>query len=271
MRVIAAIDTSPTARPVLEVAPAIARLFDARAEALHVDEGESRTALAAAEAAGLPLAVVSAPTVERLVAAGRSDDVAALVLGARGAPGDGRPAGHTALELITRLAKPIVVVPTDTPVPFRLRRALVPLDGTQATAAALDETIRLTRRAEIELLVLHVYDEDSLPLFTDQPQHELASFGREFLARCCSACAPDELTFELRVGDPAEHCLGLAAEREVDLIALAWARALSGGRAAVVRELLARSRVPVLLIPIDQPTTTQPARAGGGADDSRDD
>lgn len=255
MKVVAAIDASPTARHVLDVAPSIAQLFGARAEALHVDEGESGAALATAEAAGFPLVVVSGPPVACLIAAGAASDVSALVLGARGASADGRPAGDTALEVITALAMPIVVVPPDTPVPFRLRRILVPLDGTQATATALDETIRLTRRAEIELLVLHVYDEDSLPLFTDQPQHELASFGDEFLARSCGACPADELTFELRVGDPAEHCLRLTAGREADLVALAWSRDLAGGRAAVVRTLLARAQVPVLLVPIDGAAT----------------
>lgn len=99
--------------------------------------------------------------------------------------------------------------------------------------------------------MLHVYDEASLPLFSDQPQHELASFGHEFLARCCGASPADELTFELRVGDPAEHCLRLAARLQADLVALAWSQDLAGGRAAVVRTLLARSRVPVLLLPID--------------------
>lgn len=262
MKVVAAIDASPTARRVLEVAPSIARLFGAGAEALHVDEGESATARAAAGTAGFPLAVVSGPPVERLVAAGAAGEVAALVLGARGAPADGQPPGHTALEVITALGKPIVVVPGATPTPFRLRRALVPHDGTPATATALHETIRLTRRAGVELVVLHVHDPLHLPLFTDQPQHEHASFEREFLARSCSACPADELTFEWRVGDPAEHCLRLSALHDVDLVALAWSRNLSGGRGDVVRELLARSLVPVLLIPIE--ADDDPAGASRG-------
>lgn len=258
MKVLAAIDSSPTATRVLDVAPAIARLFAARAEALHVDEGETGAAVAAAEAAGLPVAVVSGPTVERLVAAGRADRVAALLVG--GAPEGGRPLGHTALEVITALEKPIVVVPGDTLTPFRLRRVLVPHDGTQVTATALEETIGLTRRAGIELVVLHVHDPLHLPLFTDQPQHELASFGREFLARSCSACPVDELTFEWRVGDPAEHSLLFSAEHEADLVALAWSQKLRDGRAAVVREVLGRSRIPVLLIPIPagHPAVTGP-------------
>lgn len=45
-----------------------------------------------------------------------------------------------------------------------------------------------------------------------------------------------------------------------DLIALGWSQELAGGGAAVVREALERSRVPVLLVPVGAPIAMAAAR-----------
>jgi nucleotide-binding universal stress UspA family protein len=125
---------------------------------------------------------------------------------------------------------------------------LVPLDGTSVTATALTETIALARDAEVEVNVLHVHEEDSLPLFSEQPQHETESWAREFLARYCPTADLGRL--HLRVGRPSEHVVRVAQETDTDLIALGWAQDFSPGRAAVVREALERSRISVLLVPV---------------------
>lgn len=53
------------------------------------------------------------------------------------------------------------------------------------------------------------------------------------------------------------------------MIALGWAQELAEGRAAVVREALERSRVPVLLVPVaaqvDVAADGLSARLGAGA------
>jgi nucleotide-binding universal stress UspA family protein len=247
--VIAAIDNSAAASPVLAAAGAFASLLGSHVEALHVRENGCRPAAAVARHAGLALQEVADPTVESLCSAACRDEVSALVLGARAAPTGLRPAGHVALELITSIAKPLLVVPPQARPPFRLRRALVPLDGTRAAADALDRVADLVRNAEIEVVALHVHEAAAVPPFSDQPQHETAAWCTEFLARH----VPELDTagrLELRVGVPRESVLDVAAEVEADLIALGWSQDLSPGRAAVVREALTRSTVPVLLVPV---------------------
>ena len=215
-------------------------------EALHVREDGDWRAAAAARAAGVVLREVTDPTAESLVQAAEDREVSALVLGARGFPVGQHPAGHVALEVITSLKKPLVVVPPEVRLPIRLRRTLVPLDGTRVTAAALRETIELVCGSDVEVVALHVFDRESPPPFADQPQHELEAWGREFLARYCR----HGVRLEARVGVAGEHVLEVAAEVDADMIALGWAQDLSPGHAAVVREVLARSRVPVLLVPL---------------------
>jgi nucleotide-binding universal stress UspA family protein len=248
-RVVAAIDSSAAAQPVLATAAAMAALLGAELEALHVREDGDLAPRAQAGAAGVPLRTVRGPTVPSLVEAAKPADVVTMVLGARGTPAGRRPAGHTALEVATVLSKPLVIVPPSLAHPGRLLRLLVPLDGSAATAAALRGTIEFARGCALEVVVLHVQDEASLPPFEDQPQHETAAWASEFVARHCP-CPPEELQLELRVGSPPDYVVRVAEEADVDLVALGWSQDLSEGRAAVVRETLAKSAVPVLLVPV---------------------
>jgi nucleotide-binding universal stress UspA family protein len=82
--------------------------------------------------------------------------VAALVLGARGIHGGAQPAGRTALQVITQVSKPVLVVPPHAEPRQSLARILVPLDGTTDTAHALREIITLAHAHRLEILVLHV-------------------------------------------------------------------------------------------------------------------
>lgn len=262
MKVIAAIDRSAAARPVLAAAGAVARMFGASLEALHVREGPDEAARAAARAADAELHVVEGPPPEEIARAGRRDDVAAVVLGARATRGGSRPAGHTSLEVITSVRKPVVVVPPGAAVPETLTRILVPLDGTMEGAEAVQGAIDIACRADVELVVAHVHDEPHLPMFDDQPQHETDAWAREFLARYCPEAA-DRARLELRVGIPAREVLGLASETGCDLVVVAWSQDLSAGRARVVRELLERSEVPVLLIPVEEGGAARRGRIAG--------
>ena len=246
--ILAAIDNSAAARPVLAVATALGDLLGLEVEALHAREDGERGARAAAEAAGVPLSSTTEAVVPALVKAGSSKRVVGVVLGARGADTGRRPAGHVALELALSLPKMLVVVPPAAPVPSEIRRILVPLNGRRTTAVALAETLMLASRQEVELVVLHVHDEESLPLFTDQRQHELDSWAQEFLRRHCPY--PENVRVEVRIGIPGENVLKVAEETSADLIALGWSQDLSPGRAAVVREVLERSTIPVLLVPV---------------------
>jgi nucleotide-binding universal stress UspA family protein len=115
------------------------------------------------------------------------------------------------------------------------------------------------------VVVLHVHDEDSLPAFTDQPQHETSAWVDEFLARYCPWGVGD-VRFEICVGRPDEEVLRTAEETGADLIALGWSRSLAGGRGPIVRAVLERGRVPVLLIPVDVVRRASSARGFASAD-----
>jgi nucleotide-binding universal stress UspA family protein len=244
--ILAALDNSAAARPVLSAAAAVAGLVGAAVDAVHAPEDGYRTARAAADAAGVPLRVTSTSGVGGLLEAAADDAVAMLVLGARATQAGRRPAGHVALELARSVRKPVVLVPPDTPVPVRLGRILVPLDGTSVTDEALAATVRLACRAEVDVIALHVYDYADLPLFSDQPHHEADAWAREFLRRHCPR--PELVTLETRAGVPAEHVLRVARDDGADMVALGWSRRLEEGHATVVRDVVAGSPIPVLLV-----------------------
>jgi nucleotide-binding universal stress UspA family protein len=247
-KVLAAIDNSSAARSVLAVARTLADLLAVDVEAVHVREDGERNAQAAAAAAGVPFRSTAKPVIAALAEEGRAQDVLAVVLGARGVRSGRRPAGHVALELALSLPKPLVVVPPEARLPDGFRRILVPLNGRRTSAVALSETLVFASKQAIELVVLHVHDEGTIPLFSDQRQHELESWGREFLRRHCPH--PAHVRLEVRIGSPSESVLQVADETASDLIALGWSQDLSAGHAAVVRAVLERSSVPVLLVPV---------------------
>lgn len=260
-KIIAAIDNSLAAQPTISTALAIGRLFDAEVELLHVATDGQRTVRSAADAAGLPLRTATGPVVERLVAAGQAHDVAALVIGARGTPAGSRPLGSTALTTATSLEKPVVVVPPDARPPAAFKRVLLPVEGDPSAAFRPRAVVELARDAEVDVLVLHVHTEDSLPAFTDQPQHEQQAWAREFLRRYCP-WGIGAVHLETRVGRVDELVLRAAEETRAELIILAWAQELAAGRAPVVRAVLGRGHAPVMLVPV---TVSAEVRGRGGA------
>jgi nucleotide-binding universal stress UspA family protein len=257
--VLAAIDNSPAARSVIAMAQSLGRVFDAKVEAIHVGEGKNRIAVAAAQAAGLELQTIDGPAVPALVAAAQDDAVATLVVGTRSLPVAGRAIGSTAIDVITSLLKPVVVVPPNSRPVDTLDRVLVPLEGTPATSLAPRALIELGTDANVEIIVLHVHSERTLPAFTDQPQHEAAAWREEFVARYCP-WGIGKVTMQVRLGRREEEILRAAAETEADLVALGWAQELAAGRAPVVREVLERGHTPVMLVPLHLASTPSPRK-----------
>jgi nucleotide-binding universal stress UspA family protein len=245
---------------VLWVAAAIADLYGATVEGVHV--GEDHAALAAAaQDAGVALRTVAGRPVEALARSAAAEDVVAVVIGARGARAGKRPTGSTALRLITMLRKPVVVVPPAAAPGRRIESVLVPLDGTTASAAALRETVEFARSATAEITVAHVQERDSLPPFDDHRAHEVDAWSKEFIARYCPSATDATLELRVRDGEPDEHVLDILRRSRCDLVALGWSQDLAHGRAAVVRRMLAESPVPVLLTPTSADPDFTPAAA----------
>ncbi len=248
MIVLAAIQADACAKPILNTATALADLFDANLAALHVHENNSSSPRQLAAAFGAPLREVSGSPIEQIIATAADPEVVALVLGARGIHGGPQPAGHTALEVITRVRKPVAVVPPHAHPRPQLTRIIVPLEGTRESSQALEETIRLAHRRQLEILVLHVYSPATVPAFANHEPHATAAWEREFLSRHI-ATPHDRVRLQRRLGLPADDIVAVAHENSVDLIMLAWSQNLGPGRARVVSHTLAHSNIPVLLIP----------------------
>jgi nucleotide-binding universal stress UspA family protein len=247
--VLAAVDNSLAARPVIETALAIAEALGAEVEAIYVRTNGDSVVRGTADLAGIPLRTVAGPVVESLIVCGEFDDVVAMVIGARSTSGNGRPLGGTAAAVATKLCKPVVIVPPEARVPTGIRRVLVPLEGDPATASTPASILELGAREQIDVVVLHVLDEASIPSFTDQRQHEQSAWTREFLARYCPWGVRD-VRLEMRVGHTADLVAEVAEQAGCDVIALGWSQELMPGRAPVVRATLERSRLPVILVPV---------------------
>jgi nucleotide-binding universal stress UspA family protein len=254
-KIVAALDNSAAAGSVVATAQSLAAVFGADVEAVHVGEDGDRIAAAVARAAKLELRRLDGPVVPALARAAEHPDAVALVVGTRGLP-VGREVGSTALEVITSVRRPVVVVPPDLRKTGPLKRVLVPLEGTPLTSLAPRELIRPAEDADVEILVLHVHDGASLPAFTDQPQHEAAAWREEFVARYCP-WGIGNVTMHIRVGRIEDEIVTAAVELDADLVAIGWAQRLAAGRAPIVRELLERGRTPVLLIPLRLPSRSR--------------
>jgi nucleotide-binding universal stress UspA family protein len=256
-RVLAAVDNSPGARPVLLTARAFAALLDADVYPVHVDQDDDRLAELAAEVAGRPLHRIPGPFIESLVKVGQADDVAAIVVGARRLIADPRPLGSTALTVATSVSKPVVVVPPGARIPETIRRVLLPVEGTPGSAHAPGLIAELARHGQPEIIAVHVKPELDLPAFTDQPQHEHRAWSQEFIRRYCD-CPPDSLRLHTRLGRPDEQIPQVADQVDADIVVLAWSQNLNLGRARVVRAVLRRCRRPTLLMPVDATAPDEP-------------
>jgi len=159
--ILAALGDDRAAPSVIAAARAVAHLFAAHVELLHVRESSPAVAgETAAEAAGLPLRVLAGERIDALSAAATREDVAALTVAARGEPDPQSPLAPTTVRLITSLSKPVVVVPAGYAAtsPREIARVLVPLDGTPANAAVLEPIIEVATAAEVEIVLIHVLD-----------------------------------------------------------------------------------------------------------------
>ena len=198
----------------------------------------------------MPLRVLQGAPFDTLQSFVGHEEVAAVVLGARGAPLGKQPAGHLTVDVITSFRKPVVVVPPHASVAAAFERVLVPLEGTRASAATLSAVIERAHAHGLEVVLLHVRGERSVPRFSEQPSHEMEAWADEFLARYCSGTTTG-VRLEVRAGSAGEQIVRAAEETGAGLLALGWGQVLGPDRARVVRQCLAQCSVPLLLVPVD--------------------
>jgi nucleotide-binding universal stress UspA family protein len=224
MVVLAALDGTASAWPVLATALQVGRILAVPVRAVHVQAAGGAVPEYLADS-GVPLYVERGDVVHRLVAA----DVAAVVIGAR-AKKDARSLGGTAAGVAAAIDKPLVVVPPDADPGAVVRRVLVPLDGTVDGSLAARPWVDRALDAGTEVTVVHVIEPESPLTFT--------GWGR----------GPVETV--TRAGPAGEVISAVAWEYGSELIVLGWSGGLDPGRARTVHSVLAKSPVPVILAPV---------------------
>ena len=245
--ILAAIDNSAAATPVLQTAVALAPIFGAGVEALHVADDGGVTAQGCADALGIRLHMASGTPVDEVIRATEAGDVVAVVLGTRNRPLETGRGGRTALAVASATAKPVVLVPPGLALSEPVSRVLVAIKGTPRSTRALKRTVELVGAAGLELVVVHVDQEESLPLFSDQVQYETDIYVAEFLARYVPGTG-EHVRIQLRTGIPAVEILAAADEVDADLIAVGWPHTSDVSRGRVAREIVTRSRRAVVLV-----------------------
>lgn len=243
-RVLAALDTIKDAQGVLEVALSVGRMTAAGVEAVHVGGGaEELDTLVGA--AGVPIRRAGGQAAHTLLRTLEAPEVLALVIGAGLTPAGGHPVGTTARRVLERAVKPVVVVPDHAVASATVRRILVPLEGTETSSRPVLDALCPLLAGDVELVVLHVFTERTVPRMLDRPVRDLELLGREFLA----THFPTAARIDLRHGPVAARVAEASVAHGADMVALSWSQISSEGKARVVREVLAASSLPVLLLP----------------------
>ena len=258
--VIAAVDSTDSARAVVGGAAWLASFLDADTDYM-VSTADDATSLEAA--------IVSAAAAEKDTTddnprpAVRKVDialetalpgelglvrVAGMVLALAALP-DGRD--HPALRachLATRSHKPMLFVRPgagilDAQGP---KRVLVPLDGSTPSSRATAPFVSRLAEHGSEVVLVHVFDEETVPHYFDQYHHAHEVWRKEFLTRH-SAGSRNRLS--LRSGLAPATILDSALVESSELLIMSCSGNMAPERNRTVREVLAQTTVPVLLVP----------------------
>ena len=246
MVILALLDASPSARPVLEAGIRLAEVLDAPLEAVHARTwpGSERSAADLAARRGVHLRLVEGPVTESLLDDLCREGVEVGVIGARGTESGRRPVGRVTRTIIEHSSCPVLVVPPESVDPPPLRTALVPLEGTVGTSAPLDAWV--PRLADLlRLVALHVFTPETVPAMLDRPVRDMAMIADTFLERNLPAAS----RVEMRSGHVAGRIVEACRRDGVDMVILSWLQSGVPGRARTVLEVLTLNPLPTLLLP----------------------
>lgn len=263
------LDGSKAALGALPVAQAFARLEDAPLRILHVtpqalpiDQLITRVGLRPSDLKGASVEQRAGDPSAAILQAARALPSRLVVISTHTAPGS--PAdilGGTAFTVLRGADCPVVLVnPALNLTGWRLRRVLLPHEGTPAISDAIRPGAEVARRAGAELIVLQVAagaapppERGSLtpPTYLDQPQHEWPVWAAEFLERLGCICPLGSIQVRLLLGrgDPAIEILRVAGEQAVDLIVLTW-KGEWQNHAATFKAVVDAASCPVMAVRI---------------------
>lgn len=152
--------------------------------------------------------------------------------------------------------RPLLFVPPRARVPRRLRRILIPHEGSPAAARGVEVADALAGTCGAALTILHVPSFDALagagsfpaPRFVDRPHHDWSAWRREFERRFCRCSEGVEVSLRVATGSPAASILESAGRLHADLIVLSWKGDRRPGRAETLKRVLGGSPCPVLVV-----------------------
>jgi nucleotide-binding universal stress UspA family protein len=263
----------------LAVAADVARLADASLTVLRVLEtrpemtlGESREAVLAAirEAServglavphGVTCEVIEADDVPAVLLARVTANVAAMVMATRAPQAIGRALHGSVADRVVREATcPVMLVPPGADFmrghDVRLRRVLVPLDGSGASVSVLAHLLAFAHAQELELVLLR--------LVAPTPTHSRAEAAEAMLNELVARVRTRGVAAEARIieGDVDAATITAAIRQElVDFIAMSTRGASGLDRLAfgsVATAVVRASEIPVLLV---TPVATVPVES----------
>lgn len=240
-RVIAALGTDGSARVVVDAGVSLARLVRAEPVALLTGDRDATEAQAIAEGRRVPLEVAQGDPAGAVIDALRRPGTVAGAIAA-----GGELLGEVAADVVNRAEVPVLVVPGGARV-TALRRLVVAMDGSCGMFSAAAHFAGTLRDASPEIVVVHVFDDQTTPSFLDRPARDLAVWEREFVERRSPWPAA---RLRWATGDAGAEIVEAARAEDADAIVIGWWQDPGASRAIAAREVLARSRVPVLLLPI---------------------
>jgi hypothetical protein len=234
------------AAPLLEVALHVGELFGGDVEAMHVMDGPFAELEVQSRDREIPLRLLKGPTVQSLLDALTAPGVVAAVFGTRPKVHGGCTIEPNVWRILQRTKTPIVIVPPEAVGGGPIRKLLVPLDAAMATSRTVLKSLESLVAHEVELIGGHVFTESTFPKMLNHEVRDMTILRNEFRDRHL----PGATYAELMVGNITSSLLDLAQKEQADLIVLAWSQVVSKNRGRVVKEVLAVSTVPVLLLPI---------------------
>lgn len=263
------LDGRAAALPALSVAKVFSDLEGAPVRILHVTE-QALPAVELARHLGLQTVALRGAGIESrvgepaaaILAAARDLHARLIVLCLHTEPASPPDAvGGTALAVLRGASCPVILVnPAQALHDWRLRKVLLPHEGTPATSDAVKPGAELARRAGAELLVLVVaatggpvpQERGSIasPFYLDQPQHEWPAWAGEFIERLACVCPLGDLRVRLLLGRgrPSSEILRVAREEAADLIILAWKGEWAPEHAETLKAVVREAACPTMVV-----------------------
>ncbi len=297
-----AVDGSSAALAALPVARRLTERLDAELSLLHVIDPETSRELLgisladirthlnleSAALAGISLSLQYDEPSAGIVRMGADPTTALVVMVSHGGEhmvkgGEAGRMGHVAEAVLARATRPLVMVrpeaelargaigqsPTDRDRMPPLRRLLVPLDGTPATARGIQTILPLASRCGAELDLLFVVAAGlagpmepgsiAVPAYVDHAVLAWPTWTHDVLAwveahRVMASSSTPSATVPMRVsltlgamGDIGTAIIREAAARQVDALVLVRTSRLEPGHGGILRHVLAHAPCPVVL------------------------